>query len=107
MRKIENEKENTWSHDSHFIFDAGTGNRINYRRKIKIDDHVWIGQNSILLSDFSIGEDSIIGAGSISSSSFPVKAVNAGNPARVVRKGVTWHRSMTWTTDYHNINEIT
>lgn len=91
----------------HFIFDARTGNRINYSRKIKIDDHVWIGQNSILLSGFSIGEDSIIGTGSISSSLFPAKVVIARNPARVVREGVSWHRSMTWTADYHNIDEIT
>lgn len=52
-------------------------------------------------------EDIIIGAESISSSLFPDKVVIAGNPAQVFRKGVTWHRSMAWTTDYHNINEIT
>lgn len=52
-------------------------------------------------------KDIIIGTGSISSSSFPAKVVIAGNPARVVREGVSWHRSMTWTGDYHNIDEIT
>lgn len=94
------------NHDSHFIFDAETGSRINYSKNIKIQDHVWVGQNAILLAGFSIGEGAIVGAGSISSSVFPDKVVIAGNPARVIRKGVIWHRNMTWTENYDSINEI-
>lgn len=94
------------NHDSHFIFDAETGNRINYGRSIKINDHVWIGQNAILLAGFTIGNDSIVGAGSISSSAFPERVVIAGNPARIIREGVTWRRNMTWTENYDNIDQI-
>ncbi len=94
------------NHDSHFIFDAETGNRINYSRKIDIKDHVWIGQNSILLAGFTIGNDAIVGAGSVSSSAFPDKVVIGGNPAQIIREGVIWNRSMTWTENYDSINEI-
>lgn len=94
------------NHDSHFIFDAQTGNRINYNRSIKIGNHTWVGQNSILLAGFAIGGDSMIGAGSITSSVFQNKVIIAGNPARVIRDGIMWHRNMTWTEDYNNINEI-
>ncbi len=94
------------NHDSHFIFDAETGNRINYSKAIRINDHVWIGQNTILLAGFAIGTDSIVGAGSVSSSLFPERVVIAGNPAKIIREGVTWHRNMTYTENYHNISEI-
>ncbi len=94
------------NHDSHFIFDSETGNRINYSRNIKIEDHTWIGQNSILLAGFAIGRDSIVGAGSVTSSVFPDNVIIAGNPARIIRKEAIWDRNMTWTEDYDNINEI-
>lgn len=94
------------NHDSHFIFDAETGNRINYSRAVRISDHVWIGQNAILLAGFAIGTDSIVGAGSVSSSVFPGRVVIAGNPAKIIREGVTWHRDMTYTENYNNISEI-
>ncbi len=94
------------NHDNHFIFDAETGDRINYSRKVKIKDHVWVGQNSILLAGFSIGNGAIIGAGSISSSIFPDKVVIAGSPARIIREGIIWHRDSTWRLDYNNIKEI-
>ena len=93
------------NHDSHFIFDAETGNRINYTKTIEVKDHVWIGQNAILLAGFTVGKNSIVGAGSISSSAFPDGCVIAGNPARIIREGVTWHRDMTWTENYSNIND--
>lgn len=48
----------------------------------------------------------IIGAGSISSSVFPSKAIIARSPAQIIREDVVWHRNSTWTENYDNINEI-
>lgn len=94
------------NHDSHFIFDKETGKRINYSRNIIIGNHVWIGQRSLLLSGFNIEDGSIVGAGSVSSSSFGANQVIAGNPAKVIRNDVYWDRSMTWDNNYNSVDEI-
>ena len=94
------------NHDSHFIFDKVTGKRINYSRSINIGDHVWVGQRSTLLSGFGIGDGSIVGAGSVSSSSFGENLVIAGCPAKVIRNDVCWDRTMTWCCNYDTISEM-
>lgn len=49
-----------------------------------IGDNVFIGINSIILMGSKIGNNCIIGAGSVVCGSFPDDSVIAGNPARVV-----------------------
>jgi acetyltransferase-like isoleucine patch superfamily enzyme len=46
----------------------------------------WVGSNSILLPGIEIGENTVIGAGSIVTKSFPKNVVAAGNPARIIKK---------------------
>jgi len=46
----------------------------------------WIGANSILLSGVEIGENTVIGAGSIVTKSFPNSVIAAGNPAKIIKK---------------------
>ena len=43
-----------------------------------------------VLKGVTIGDDAIIGAGAVVTRNVPANCVAAGNPARVVRKGVTW-----------------
>jgi len=83
------------THDGHHIFDRTTSQRINYPRDIRIGNHVWIGARALLLGSFSIGEGSVVGAGSISSSSFGDHCVIAGSPARVIRENICWSREDT------------
>jgi maltose O-acetyltransferase len=66
--------------------DASTKRYLGYTRigKIDIGDGVFIGAASILLPGASIGENSIIGAGSVVVSKIPSNVVAAGNPARVI-----------------------
>jgi acetyltransferase-like isoleucine patch superfamily enzyme len=45
-----------------------------------------IGSSSTLLCGISVGEDAIIGAGSVVTEDVPANAIVAGNPARVLRK---------------------
>lgn len=54
--------------------------------KIIIEDDVWIGSNSVILSGVTIGRGSIIGAGSVVTKSIEPYSVAVGNPARVIKK---------------------
>ena len=51
-----------------------------------IADNVWIGMNAIILKGVTIGENSIVAAGSVVSKSVPANVVVAGNPAVVVKQ---------------------
>lgn len=50
-----------------------------------IGDNVWIGMNAIVLRGVTIGENSVVAAGSVVTKNVPANVVIAGNPA-VVRK---------------------
>jgi acetyltransferase-like isoleucine patch superfamily enzyme len=54
--------------------------------KIKIGNNVFIGNNSIILLNTSIGDNCIIGAGSVVRGHFPDGSVIIGNPAKVIMK---------------------
>lgn len=53
---------------------------------VKICDKVWIGFNAIILKGVTIGEGSIVGAGSVVAKSVPPWTIVGGNPARVIRE---------------------
>ncbi len=78
--------------DSHTILDLATQQRINVAHAITIADHVWIGMHSQILKDVSIGEHSVIAAGSIVTKDIPDHCIAAGVPATVKRKEITWLR---------------
>ncbi|WP_225948355.1 MULTISPECIES: acyltransferase [unclassified Paenibacillus] len=54
--------------------------------KVKIGDRVFIGYNSVILCNVTIGNDVIVAAGSIVTKSIPDNSIVAGNPARVIGK---------------------
>jgi acetyltransferase-like isoleucine patch superfamily enzyme len=51
-----------------------------------IGDNVWIGMNAVILKGVTIGENSVVAAGSIVSKNVPPNTVVAGNPAVVVKQ---------------------
>ncbi len=53
---------------------------------VKIGRNVWIGSDSYILKGVTIGDNSVIGAGSIVARDIPSDCIAAGNPARVVKK---------------------
>ena len=54
-------------------------------RPISIEDDVLIGTRCIILKGVVIGARSIIGAGSVVTSSIPTDCIAAGNPCKVIR----------------------
>ena len=52
---------------------------------IAIGSNVWLGGGVIVLPGVTIGENTVVGAGSIVTKDLPSNVVAAGNPARVVR----------------------
>jgi maltose O-acetyltransferase len=54
-------------------------------RPVLIESRVWIGAGAILCPGVSIGEGSVIGAGSVVLRDVPARVLAAGNPARVIR----------------------
>lgn len=59
---------------------------LEYALPISVGNNVWIGAHVIVLPGVSIGDNSIIGAGSVVTRDIPSNAVAVGNPCRVVRK---------------------
>ena len=53
---------------------------------VHIKDDAWIGARCIILKGVTIGERSVIGAGSIVTSDIPADCIAAGNPCRMIRK---------------------
>jgi acetyltransferase-like isoleucine patch superfamily enzyme len=53
---------------------------------VDIGENVFMGMSVKVLKGVTIGADSVIGAGSVVTSSIPAGVIAAGNPARVVRE---------------------
>lgn len=55
-------------------------------KPINIGKNVWITYRCIVMGGVTIGDNSIIGAGSIVTSDIPSGVIAAGNPCRVIRE---------------------
>ena len=53
---------------------------------VHIGRNVWIGAGAVILPGITIGDNSVIGAGSIVTKDIPANSVAYGNPCRVVRE---------------------
>lgn len=53
---------------------------------IEIGNNVWIGARVMVLKGVNIGDNSIIGAGSLVNKNIPSNSIFAGNPAKFIRK---------------------
>ena len=63
-----------------------TSNDFKFSKPVKIGDNVWIGMNSCILPGVEIGNNSIIGSGSVVTKNIPENEIWVGNPAKFIRK---------------------
>jgi acetyltransferase-like isoleucine patch superfamily enzyme len=69
--------------DWHGIYDRTSP--LRQSEPVRIGDNVWIGDSAIVCKGVTIGDNSVVGAGSVVTGDIPANVVAAGNPARVVR----------------------
>lgn len=57
-----------------------------YCKPVHIGDKVWVGESVCILPGVTIGECSIIGAGSVVTKSIPPYSIAVGTPAKVIKR---------------------
>lgn len=55
-------------------------------KNVRIGDGCWIGEKVCILAGVSIGEKSVVGAGSVVTKSIPSYSIAVGNPAKVLKQ---------------------
>jgi maltose O-acetyltransferase len=58
---------------------------LEFGRPVRIGRNVWVGGGAIILPGVTIGDNAIIGAGSVVTRDVPARAIVAGNPARAIK----------------------
>ncbi len=62
--------------------------RLTGRLNTKIGKRCFIGVNAIIMPGVTIGDEVIVGAGSVVTKDVPSHCVVAGNPARIIKTGI-------------------
>ncbi len=78
-------------HDIYF-----NNERSNHASNIIIGEHVWIGQETILLKGSNIGDGCVIGARSMVTKPIPPHKIAAGSPCKIIKDGVEWDETLSY-----------
>lgn len=90
--------------DQHGIFDLETGEYLNLDVKaLTIGRHVWLGRKAVICGRASIGDGSIIATASVVSGDIPAFCAAAGNPAKVIKSGVSWSNQSRQQSDEERV----
>ena len=58
---------------------------LQFNQPVRIGRNCWIGAGALIMPGVTIGDDTVIGAGSVVTKDVPAGVVAAGNPCRVLR----------------------
>lgn len=96
-----------WS-DGHAIIDAATRKLLNPPGyTIQIGDHVWIGQDVVLLKRTNIPSNCIVAHSSVVTKAFDEEnCIYAGNPAKAVKRGINWNKSSPVAYNPETVNPL-
>lgn len=84
--------------DFHQLRDEN-GLPVNAAKEVKIEDHVWLTSNIVVLKGTTIGRDSLIMSGTVVTKSVPEHSVVAGEAAGKVTEGnANWNRALVRET---------
>lgn len=61
-------------------------NKLEAAKPISIGDNVWLGGAAIVCPGVTIGENTVVGAGSVVTKDLPANVLAVGNPARSIRE---------------------
>jgi acetyltransferase-like isoleucine patch superfamily enzyme len=82
-----------WCTDTHTITDL-QGNITNFGKNVEVGDHVWIGKDVKIRKNTTIPSNSVLGWGSVVGGKFDEpNVIIAGNPAKIVKRGINWDRA--------------
>lgn len=70
----------------HPIHPEARNSAYEYGIGVSIGDNVWVGGSTVIVPGVHIGNDVVIGAGSVVTKDIPDHVVAAGNPCRVIRE---------------------
>lgn len=84
-------KVEIWNSDTHLITDFDN-KPLNPSKPITIGNHVWLGKYAKVLKGVTMADGSIAGMGSVVTRDVPANSIAVGNPAKVVKSGVMWHK---------------
>ena len=59
---------------------------LQFNLPIRIGKNCWLGSGAVVLPGVSIGDNTVIGAGSVVTSDIPANVIAVGNPCRVLRE---------------------
>ena len=65
--------------------ERGEEKRLCYAKSVHVGKNCWICANTTILPGVTIGDNCVIGAGSVVTRDIPANSFAAGNPARVIR----------------------
>ena len=67
-----------------------------YNLPVHIGKNCWIGAGALIMPGVTIGDNTVIGAGSVVTKDIPANVVAVGNPCRVMREIGTRDRECFW-----------
>ncbi len=93
--------------DPHLIYDSDTRRRLNKSKSIFLGDHVWIGQDAIILKGSQIESGSIIGAKSVvSGKKIAHNESWAGNPSKLIKDNIFWDSACVHKWTYEDAKDF-